>query len=204
MPLFVYCDSHCTQMFQFHSLLISSCYMQLHWINYLPSFCYSFHSNQTKTSSLSSVEMTNTVIPMKKKDVSSHVGPGATFSGSFNKSTWMEERALFFLGTQNTEQFTRKHSSITLIKGRRDRSLNINRNIPGKYPVEAKKVKKSFIFSWNTKHTAIHEEALLHYFDQRKKGQKFEYQPEHPREVSSGSKESEAETESKYQVQNKY
>ena len=64
--------------------------------------------------------------------------------------------------------------------------------------------RKSFIFSWNTKHTAIHEEALLHYFDQRKKGQKFEYQQKHPSEVSSGSKESEAETESKYQVQNKY
>ena len=131
----------------------------LHWINYQPSCCYSFHSNQTKTSSLSSVEMTNTVIPMKKKDVSSHVGPGATFSGSFNKSTWMEERALFFLGTQNTQQFTRKHSSITLIKGRRDRSLNINRNIPGKYPVEAKKVKQkqkaSIRYKINTSYTTL-------------------------------------------------
>ena len=36
---------------------------------------------------------------------------------------------------------------------------------------------KSFIFSWNKKHGAIHEEALLHYFDPSKKVQKFEYQP---------------------------
>ena len=37
--------------------------------------------------------------------------------------------------------------------------------------------RKSFVFSWNKKHRAIHEEALLHYFDPSKKGQKFEYQP---------------------------
>ncbi len=37
--------------------------------------------------------------------------------------------------------------------------------------------RKSFIFSWNKKHRAIHEEALLHYFDPSKKGQKFDYQP---------------------------
>ena len=37
--------------------------------------------------------------------------------------------------------------------------------------------RKSFIFSWNKKHREIHEEALLHYFDPNKKGQKFEYQP---------------------------
>ena len=37
--------------------------------------------------------------------------------------------------------------------------------------------RKSFIFSWNKKHRAIHEEALLHFFDLSKKGQKFEYQP---------------------------
>ena len=35
----------------------------------------------------------------------------------------------------------------------------------------------SFIFSWNKKHKEIHEEVLLHHFDPRKKGQKFEYQP---------------------------
>ena len=37
--------------------------------------------------------------------------------------------------------------------------------------------RKSFIFSWNQKHRDIHEEALRHFFDSRKKGQKFEYQP---------------------------
>ena len=37
--------------------------------------------------------------------------------------------------------------------------------------------RKSFVFSWNRKHRPIHEEALLHYFDPNKKGQKFEYQP---------------------------
>ena len=37
--------------------------------------------------------------------------------------------------------------------------------------------RKSFVFSWAKKHRPIHEEALLHYFDPDKKGQKFEYQP---------------------------
>ena len=37
--------------------------------------------------------------------------------------------------------------------------------------------RRSFIFSWNQQHREIHEEALLHYFDPIKKGQKFEYQP---------------------------
>jgi len=37
--------------------------------------------------------------------------------------------------------------------------------------------RSSFIFSWNKQHREIHEEALLHYFDPSKKGQKFEYQP---------------------------
>ena len=37
--------------------------------------------------------------------------------------------------------------------------------------------RKSFVFSWNKKHRVIHEEALLHFFDPGKKGEKFEYQP---------------------------
>ncbi|XP_020605371.1 uncharacterized protein LOC110044205 [Orbicella faveolata] len=37
--------------------------------------------------------------------------------------------------------------------------------------------RRSFIFSWNKQHREIHEEALLHYFDPSKKGQKFEHQP---------------------------
>ena len=36
---------------------------------------------------------------------------------------------------------------------------------------------ESFILSWNKQHREIHEEALLHYFDPSKKGQKFHYQP---------------------------
>ena len=37
--------------------------------------------------------------------------------------------------------------------------------------------RKSFVFFGGKKHRPIHEEALLHYFDPNKKGQKFEYQP---------------------------
>ena len=62
--------------------------------------------------------------------------------------------------------------------------------------------RKSFVFSWNKKYKSIHEEALLHYFDPSKKGQKFEYQPKHHSEVSSRGKESEAEN--KNQVKHKY
>ena len=40
--------------------------------------------------------------------------------------------------------------------------------------------RKSFIFSWNKQHRAVHEQALLHYFDLNKKGIKFEYQPPTP------------------------
>ena len=36
---------------------------------------------------------------------------------------------------------------------------------------------KSFVFFWDKKHREIHEEALLHYFDPSKKGNKFQYQP---------------------------
>ena len=37
--------------------------------------------------------------------------------------------------------------------------------------------RKSFIFSWDKEHRKIHEEALLHFFNPSKKGQKFEPQP---------------------------
>lgn len=33
--------------------------------------------------------------------------------------------------------------------------------------------RKSFVFSWNEKHRSIHEEALLHFFDQSKAGVRF-------------------------------
>jgi len=71
--------------------------------------------------------------------------------------------------------------------------------------------RKSFIFSWNKKHRAIHEEALLHYFDPCKKGQKFEYQPRISPEVSTEGKENESENkkmpgegDDRYQVKHKY
>ena len=53
--------------------------------------------------------------------------------------------------------------------------------------------RKSFVFSWNKNHRVIHEEALLHYFDPRKKGQKFEYQP--PQEPLSQTSSTELEKE---------
>lgn len=40
--------------------------------------------------------------------------------------------------------------------------------------------RKSFVFSWNEKHRAIHEEALLHFFDPEKAGVKFVRQSEIP------------------------
>jgi len=58
--------------------------------------------------------------------------------------------------------------------------------------------RKSFVFSWNKGHRVIHEEALLHYFDPSKKGQKFEYQPRQgpssqtPQSASSTELEKEA------------
>ena len=36
--------------------------------------------------------------------------------------------------------------------------------------------RQSFIFSWDDSHRPIHEEALLHYFDRSRRGQKFEHQ----------------------------
>ena len=44
--------------------------------------------------------------------------------------------------------------------------------------------RKSFILSWNSKHRTIHEEALLHFFDPKKEGQKFRYQPK-PKPIPS-------------------
>ena len=41
--------------------------------------------------------------------------------------------------------------------------------------------RKSFVFSWDKKHRKIHEEALLHFFNPSKKGQKFEPQPPEPK-----------------------
>ena len=51
------------------------------------------------------------------------------------------------------------------------------RKVASQFNEECLDGRKSFIFSWNKHHREIHEEALLHYFDPSKKGQKFEYQP---------------------------
>ena len=56
---------------------------------------------------------------------------------------------------------------------------------------------KNFIFSWNKNHREIHEEALRHYFDSKKKDQKFEYQPKQV--VKAAHASSERAPLSKYQ-----
>ena len=60
----------------------------------------------------------------------------------------------------------------------------VKRKVSSQFSEENMDGRKSFIFSWNQKHREIHEEALRHFFDSRKKGQKFEYQPKrslHPK-----------------------
>ena len=51
------------------------------------------------------------------------------------------------------------------------------RKISSQFSEELIDGRKSFIFSWNQEHRAIHEEALVHFLDERKRGEKFEYQP---------------------------
>ena len=46
-------------------------------------------------------------------------------------------------------------------------------NISPQFRTDLVDGRKSFIFSWNQKHSPIHEEALLRYFDPGKNGQKF-------------------------------
>ena len=48
------------------------------------------------------------------------------------------------------------------------------RKISSQFSEEFLDGRKGFIFSWNKKHREIHEEALLHFFDSSKKGQKFQ------------------------------
>lgn len=51
------------------------------------------------------------------------------------------------------------------------------RKISSQFTEEFLDGRKSFVFSWDKKHRKIHEEALLHFFDQSKKGEKFQYNP---------------------------
>lgn len=48
------------------------------------------------------------------------------------------------------------------------------RQISSQFKEEFMDGRKSFIFSWNKKHRPIHEEAMLHFLDPGKKGEKFE------------------------------
>lgn len=55
--------------------------------------------------------------------------------------------------------------------------------------------RKSFVFSWDEKHRPIHEEALKHFFDPSKNGEKFEYQlPANPYPPSQARRVTPAET----------
>ena len=150
-----YCECHCyplnlSEMFFINSsescalqdLKLPHWHMQLYLISNLFSIVSLSVFNQAKMSSLLLAEMTSTLIRMKKKDLSFHVGPEGRSPHSFNKSSWMEERALFFLGTKNTEQFTRKRCCITLIETKKDKNLNISQEFPQRYPPKAKKVEQ--------------------------------------------------------------
>ena len=58
------------------------------------------------------------------------------------------------------------------------------RKIASQFTEEFLDGRKSFVFSWDKQHRKIHEEALLHFFDQSKKGEKFEYHPQQRRAVT--------------------
>ena len=58
------------------------------------------------------------------------------------------------------------------------------RKISSQFTEEFLDGRKSFVFSWDRRHRKIHEEALLHFFDQSKKGEKFEHHPPQWRAVT--------------------
>ena len=53
----------------------------------------------------------------------------------------------------------------------------MRRKVASQFNEEYLDGRKSFIFSWDTKHRPIHEEALRHFLDLNKKGVKFVYTP---------------------------
>ena len=69
-----------------------------------------------------SVVMTTTRTLLRNKVLSCRDGLGEKFLLSSAKNTWMEGRALSFLGTMVTDQFTKKLCCITLIliKGKKN------------------------------------------------------------------------------------
>ena len=51
------------------------------------------------------------------------------------------------------------------------------RKVASQFDEEYLDGRKSFIFSWDEKHRPIHEEAMRHFLDPRKRGSTFEYTP---------------------------
>ena len=70
--------------------------------------------------------MTTTKVKTRKSDQLSLPGPEELFLYNSAKNIWMEGKALYFPGTTNTGQFTRKLWSIFLIQAKMVKSLNIS------------------------------------------------------------------------------
>ena len=70
--------------------------------------------------------MTTTKVKTRKSDQLSLPGPEELFLYNSAKNIWMEGKALYFPGTRNTGQFTRKLWSIFLIQANMVKSLNIS------------------------------------------------------------------------------
>ena len=69
------------------------------------------------------------------------------------------------------------------------------RKISSQFGEEFLNGSKSFVFSWDKKHREIHEKALLHFFDPRIKGQKFEYHPPQRQAVTKPAPPSQEEVD---------
>ena len=65
------------------------------------------------------------------------------------------------------------------------------RKVSSQFQEEYLDGRKSFIFSWDKKHREIHVEALLHFFDSNKKGEKFEPPPRLKKPTQSDNPSSE-------------
>ena len=70
--------------------------------------------------------MTTTKVKTRKSDQLSLSGPEELFLYNSAKNIWMEGKALYFPGTRNTGQFTRKLWNIFLIQAKMVKSLNIS------------------------------------------------------------------------------
>ena len=82
--------------------------------------------------------------------------------------------------------FTRTDKRVIVVIGEDDNYRNAaeeekavlsrwaKRQISSQFKEEFMDGRISFIFSWNKEHRPIHEEAILHFLDPGKKGEKFE------------------------------